>query len=207
MNALIKTRPPRLLGKVVRRGLTPALGRAAAAGVVRSADARYVPPPALARTRAGRFNLRTAAYLLAVRDGLVDAGVPAGQAEDLLSDLMYRVMRRLHRPINAVAAALDPRDPLARGRRREKIDRALFFRRPDWVITDIEAPSGYAFDVHHCLYADYLRGRGEQEFCQRVLCAQDHRMAKDHGEVLVRTGTLASGAGRCDFRYLPADDQ
>jgi L-2-amino-thiazoline-4-carboxylic acid hydrolase len=134
-------------------------------------------------------------------------GGPAGQAEDLLGDLSYRVMRRLHCPVDAVAAALHPKDPLARVRRREKIDRALVFRRPDWVMTDVEAPSGYAFDVHRCLYADYLRGRGEQEFCQRVLCAQDHRMAKDHGEVLVRTGTLASGTGRCDSRYLPADDQ
>lgn len=207
MNALIKTRPPRLLGRVVRRGLTPALGRAAAARVVRSADARYVPPPALARTRAGRFDVRTAAYLLAVRDALIDAGIPAGQAEDLLGDLIYRVMRRLQRPIDAVATVLHPRDPLARVRRREKIDRVLFYRRPDWVMTDVDTPSGYAFDVHRCLYADYLRGRGEQQFCQRVLCAQDHRMAKDHGEVLVRTGTLASGAGRCDFHYLPADDQ
>ncbi len=206
MNPPIKTRPSRLLGEVARRGLTPALGRAAAARVVRSADAQYVPPP-LARTRAGRFNVQTAAYLLAVRDALVDTGVPAGQAEDLLGDLVYRMMRRLFRPINAVVAALHPRDPLARVRRREKIDRALFFRRPDWVMIDAEAPSGYAFDVHRCLYANYLRGRGEQEFCQRVLCAQDFRMAKDHGVVLVRTGTLASGAGRCDFHYLPADDQ
>lgn len=203
MNALIKTRPPRLLAGVVRRALTPALDRAAAARVVRSANARYAPPPALARTRAGRFNLQTAAYLLAVRDALIDAGIPAGQAEDLLADSMYRVMRRLHRPIDAVAAVRHPRDPLARVRRREKIDEALFFRRPDWVMTDVDTPSGYAFDVHRCLYADYLRGRGEQEFCQRVLCAQDHRMAEGRGEVLVRTGTLASGADRCDFHYVP----
>ncbi|HET7245553.1 MAG TPA: L-2-amino-thiazoline-4-carboxylic acid hydrolase, partial [Streptosporangiaceae bacterium] len=147
------------------------------------------------------------AYLLAVRDALTDAGIPAGQAEDLLGDLMYRVMRRLQRPIDAVAAVLHPKNPLARVRRREKIDRALFYRRPDWVMTDVDTPSGYAFDVHRCLYADYLRGRGEQGFCQRMLCAQDHRMATDHGEVLVRTGTLASGADRCDFHYLPADDQ
>ena len=207
MNALIKTRPPRLLGGVARRGLTPAQGRAAAARVVRSADARYVPPPALARTRAGRFSVRTAAYLLAVRDALIDAGIPAGQAEDLLGDLAYRVMRRLQRPIDAVAAVLHPGIPLERVRRREKIDRALFYRRPDWIMTDVDTPSGYAFDVHRCLYADYLRGRGEQGFCQRVLCAQDHRMAQHHGEVLVRTGTLASGAGRCDFHYLLTGDR
>ena len=127
----------------------------------------------------------------------------AGQAEDLLGDLMYRVMRRLHRPIDAVATVVHPRDRLARVRRREKIDEALFFHRPDWGMTDVDTPSGYAFDVHRCLYADYLRGRGEQGFCQRVLCAQDHRMAEGRGEVLVRTGTLASGAGRCDFHYMP----
>jgi hypothetical protein len=202
-----KTRPPRLLSKVARRGLAPALGRAAAARVVRSAGARYAPPSALARTRAGRFDVRTAAYLLAVRDALVDAGVPRGQAEDLLADLTYRVMRRLQRPIDAVAAVLHPRDPLARVRCREELDRALFYRQPDWVMTSVAGSCGYAFDVHRCLYADYLGGRGEQEFCQRVLCAQDHRMAKDRGEVLVRTGTLVGGADRCDFHYLPDSGQ
>ena len=60
--------------------------------------------------------------------GLARAARPAGQAEDLLADLMYRVMRRLHRPIDAVAAVLQPRDPHARVRRREKIDEALFVR-------------------------------------------------------------------------------
>lgn len=202
MKDTMRPRPPRLLAAVVRRALSPALGRAAAAEVMHSAG-RYAPPPPLARTRAGRFNVQTAAYLLAVRDALIGTGIPAGQAEDLLADSMYRVMRRLHRPIDAVAAVLHPRDPLARVRSREKIDEALFFRRPDWVMTDVGTPSGYAFDVHRCLYADYLRGRGEQEFCQRVLCAQDHRMAEARGELLVRTGTLAGGADRCDFRYLP----
>src|SRR6266516_6728685 len=34
-------------------------------------------------------------------------------------------------------------------------------------MTDVGTPRGYAFDVHRCLFAEYLCGRGEQEFCQR----------------------------------------
>lgn len=198
-------RPPVLFGVIARGALGRLLGRDGAADVVALTAERYQLPPALAGTRAGRVDLRIASYLLALRDALVHSGMPMDQAEKLLADTMYRLMRWLQQPLNLVAATVHPGSRLARTRLREQLARRAFYRRPDWVMTDVDAPGCYAFDVRRCLYADYLGGRGEGTFCERVLCDQDLRMAEGHGEVLLRTGTLAGGADRCDFRYVVGD--
>lgn len=160
----------------------------------------------LARTRSGQFNVRMAAYLLALRDGLTAAGRSTAEAEELLAEALFCTNRRLNRPLDAAVRLLHPRDWSARIALREQISRRLFFPPPDWVMEDVPDPDGYAYDVQHCVFADYLRGRGEGAFCQRLLCAQDFPMAQEHGEVLQRTGTLAGGAPRCDFRYRSRTD-
>lgn len=147
-----------------------------------------------------------ASYLLALRDALVETGKPPEEAVDLLAEVTSGVMGRLQRPLDVLAATVHPRDPFARTRFRENLARRLFYRPPDWVMTDVEVPGCYAFDVHRCLYADYLAGRGESQFCQRVLCDQDQQMAQRRGQPLLRAGTLAGGADRCDFRYVVRPD-
>lgn len=191
----------RLISTMLRRALGRRLGRAAADRIASDADKRYLPPPLLARTGSGQFNLRMAAYLLALRDALTAAGRSAAEAQELLAEALFCTNRRLNHPLDAAVHLLHPIDWSARIALREKISRRLFFPPPDWVMEDVPDPDGFAYDVQHCVFADYLRGRGEGAFCQQVLCAQDFRMAQKLGEVLQRTGTLAGGAPRCDFRY------
>jgi hypothetical protein len=96
-----------------------------------------------------------------------------------------------------------PGSRLARTRLREQLPRQSV--PPRLGDTYVDAPGCFAIGVRRCLYPDYLRSRGEGTFCERVLCDQDLRMAEEHGEVLLRSGTLAGGAGRCDFRYVVSD--
>lgn len=195
-------RSPRLLRLLARRSLTGVLGSDGAAHVVLLADERYVPPPPMARTPAGRTDIQLASYLLALRDALVETGRSPQAAADLLAEMVSTMMGRLQRPLDVLAAAVHPKDPFARTQFRENLARRVLYRPPDWVMTDVESPSCYAFDVQRCLYADYFAWRGEAGFCQRVLCDQDQRMAERRGQALVRAGTLAGGADRCDFRYV-----
>jgi len=199
--AAMTTARPLLISTMLRRALGRRLGPAAAHRIASDADGRYLPPPPLARTRAGQFNVRLAAYLLALRDALTASGRSAVEAEELLAEALARTDRRLNRPLDAAVRLLHPTDWGARIGLREKISRRLSFPPPDWVMVDVPCADGYAYDVQRCVFADYLRERGEGAFCQQVLCAQDFRMAQAHGEVLQRTGTLAGGANRCDFRY------
>jgi len=189
---------------MLRRALARGLGRSAADRITRDADEHYLSPPPLARTGSGAFNLRIAAHLLALRDALTADGRSVAEAEELLAEALFHVNRRLNWPLDAVVRLLHPTDWMARVALRESISRRLFFPPPDWVMVDVPDPVGFAYDVQQCVFAEFLGGRGEGAFCQQVLCAQDFRMAEEHGEGLQRTGTLAGGAARCDFRYRNA---
>lgn len=192
---------PRWLRSQAKWALRAEFTPRAAAAILDLADERYKPPPPLARTRSGRLNLQTAAYLLALRDALLAAGFRSREVDGLVADGFYRVMRRAHRPIELTARLVHPRDAAARGRWREHLSRRLLFRRPDWEMVDAAEGDGYAFEVRRCVLAEYMRGRGEQAFCQNVLCAQDFLMAQARGEVLVRARTIAGGDPVCDFRF------
>lgn len=177
------------------------LGRRTTAVVLRSADRGYVPPPPLARTSAGRFNLEMGAYLLALRDSLVSVGYDAPAANALLAQSLYRVMRRFYRPLDALAVAFHPRSRLARARWRQRLSRLIFFRPPDWVMPEIAQTRAYGFDVRRCVMAEFMSSRGEQKFCLDVICAQDLMMANGRRELLVRDHVIVVGDDRCDFRF------
>lgn len=196
------SRPPRLLRLLARRSLTTALGGESAAYAVLLADERYESPPPVARTPAGRSDIQMASWLMALRDALVETGQSPEAATELLAEMMSAVMGRLQRPLDVLAAAVHPKDRFARTQFRETLARRALYRPPDWVMADVEAPGCYGFDVHRCLYADYFGSHGEDEFCQRLFCDQDQQMAERRGQHLLRTGTLAGGADRCDFRYV-----
>ena len=191
----------RLFRWQARSALRPELGAAATKIVLDSAEARYGPPPALARTASGRLNLQMGAYLLALRDALVEAGHDPVAANDLLARSLYGVMRRFYRPMDALAVAAHPRSKLARARWRERVSRRVFFKSPDWTMDEVRAPGAYGFDVSQCAMADFLRSRGELQFCRDVICRQDTLMAQGRGDQLDRRHTIAGGDDRCDFRY------
>lgn len=60
----------------------------------------------------------------------------------------------------------------------------------------------FAFDVRECALVKYARAQGAPEIVP-VLCRLDDLMAAQlRGLRLVRKGTIAMGAERCDFRYV-----
>lgn len=191
----------RLMRWQAGRALRRRLGSRSSAAILRSADERYVSPPSLARTAAGRLNLEMGAYLLALRDALTSFGYEPASTNALLAESLFHVMRRFYRPMDAVALAVHPKNRLARARWRQRVSRQLFFRAPDWLMEELPQADGYGFDVRRCVLAEYMEGRGERQFCQEVVCSQDLLMARARQEALGRKHTIAAGQELCDFRF------
>lgn len=78
----------------------------------------------------------------------------------------------------------------------------LPFAPPGYQVEDVEA-RGYtvAFDVVRCPVADYFAARGLSDLCVALFCDLDQRLAGEWGADLVRSGTIAGGQERCDFRW------
>jgi ubiquinone biosynthesis protein len=68
----------------------------------------------------------------------------------------------------------------------------------------VDVPGGedvVAFDVRRCPVAEYFRAQGLSQVCVDAWCNLDLPLARKWGARLERTGTLAQGAERCDFRW------
>jgi hypothetical protein len=73
---------------------------------------------------------------------------------------------------------------------------------PGYRFIDREEPQGRALDMVHCPIAGYMREQGVADLCVGTWCSLDFPLAEMWGGHLQRRGTLAGGAGRCDFRFV-----
>jgi ubiquinone biosynthesis protein len=119
---------------------------------------------------------------------------------DLVSEVVSAAIRPGRGAIVAIAR-LRHRDRLRRAMWTSRLAKRLYYTEPDWVMIDVPVQGGFGIDVSRCVIAEFFASLGMPEFCQRVICDQDARDATYRGIDFERTGTLAGGASRCDFRY------
>ncbi len=76
------------------------------------------------------------------------------------------------------------------------------FPSPPWETTDVEVDGGVGFDYTKCPYYEFLKEEGVPELTV-AFCELDWRMAELFPPQIEmqRTGTLGTGAEKCDFRY------
>lgn len=144
--------------------------------------------------------LRIGAYALALHKALVDQSVEPDIATGLVSDVVFAAIRPSRDALVSVAR-LRHRDRLRRALWTSRMARRFYYSEPDWEMEGVPVDDGFGMDVTRCVVAEFFEARGMSEFCERVICDQDARDAAHRGITFVRSGTLAGGAARCDFRY------
>jgi hypothetical protein len=152
------------------------------------------------KTVGARLSLRWAAFDAALFRTLTDRGVAKEEALDLAAEATWEAQGKAMAPLNRLTRLL-ARDPLKAASLAAKLSSMSIFRPPGWLREDVPVTDGFGFDLTRCPFADYLRPLGLGELCERTICATDFRAAEERGVVLTRTGTLAGGAARCDFRF------
>ena len=65
----------------------------------------------------------------------------------------------------------------------------------------LPSKTGVAFDVTVCPLANYFKDQGIPELTPHAACNLDYCAARELGVHLVRSQTIADGAGHCDFRW------
>lgn len=160
-------------------------------------------------TRGARLWLRNGALTIAAFRTLRAHGVDREYAIELLGDAAWFVYRRLMALPDAWAR-LWSRDPV----RRIRIDVDVIMKRfpfnpPSYEVSWVPHERGREFHVIRCPYAELMHAelaeRDAVDLCEGTACHLDWAAAEAWGGHLERTGTLVSGASRCDFRYLAGD--
>jgi L-2-amino-thiazoline-4-carboxylic acid hydrolase len=157
------------------------------------------------RMNRGLFELGIPALAL-YRTLREDAGVeqaPALVLLDQLLQLAYR--RRLASPVLRTLASGAFRLPVLRNAVVRAAERS---QEPGgFVMRRVRDAPGelLAFDVERCPLAELFAREGAPEVGPLICKLDDVMVEALHGVELRRTGTIAGGATRCDFRYRRSD--
>jgi L-2-amino-thiazoline-4-carboxylic acid hydrolase len=150
-------------------------------------------------TAGSRLCVRLAAWTLALDRALQAHGVTAADSRTLTADVAWAAYRPFV-AASAIPARLLVRQGPARLRALARSQQRFPFNPPGWRFTPAGS-DGSAVDITHCPIADYLHSQGAADICAAAWCGQDGPVAERRGAQLHRTGTLATGAAACDFRY------
>ncbi|AUX19784.1 hypothetical protein SOCEGT47_002370 [Sorangium cellulosum] len=139
-----------------------------------------------------------ALYQALMHDLGVDREPALGLAEEMLQAFVRKQLTRrplLNAAMRVVFRLKPARSLLMRSLRKEEPDGFRFEEASD--------PGAlWAFDVRECALVRFARRHGAPEIVP-MICRVDDLVAKElHGLELRRTGTLGTGAERCDFRYV-----
>ena len=160
------------------------------------------PSIPLQKTFGARFTVHAAALIIATYEVLQSIGQEKDEAIRLIYGIgweIYTIMGDLPWFVGGTFTQ--------DGHKRLKIATDAFrsfpFGSPAylWQDVDTEGEDVVAFDCLRCPVADYFATHNLSELCARTFCKLDIPLANQWNSSLVRTGTIATGAPRCDFRW------
>jgi ubiquinone biosynthesis protein len=161
------------------------------------------PTVVLQPTLGAVFSTHAAALTLAMHETLLRHGVSAADSYRAIYDIGWGVYRQMAEPPLLVASAFT-RDPRKRLELATDLFRSFPFGSPSYQWRDAPSADGaIAFDCLKCPVAEFFASHDASELCVQTFCRLDFPLAETWGGQLERSGTIASGAEFCDFRWYP----
>jgi hypothetical protein len=154
-------------------------------------------------TLGSRQNVILACLTLSMLEALTADGVERQYAIELIGDICWKVYAQWGQIPRAVSRLLT-RDPGKRMRMSVEMFLRYPFNRPGYRYADVPEARGRGLDMLRCPVAEYLAAHQASDLTVATWCNLDFPLARMWGGELERHGTLAGGAGRCDFRFRAA---
>jgi ubiquinone biosynthesis protein len=163
------------------------------------------PSIAIQPTVGAVFTTHLAAATLALHEVLLRQGIPATESHRLIFDIGWRIYVQMGE-IPLLAASAVTRDPHKRLKLATDLFRTFPFGAPSYEWRDVLSTDGsIAFDCTKCPVAEFFAKHDASELCVQTFCRLDFPLAEKWGGRLDRSGTIASGAPICDFRWKPQE--
>ncbi|MGI9061794.1 MAG: AarF/UbiB family protein [Ktedonobacteraceae bacterium] len=172
--------------------------------LLESTWARYAdlaPSVPSQETLGARFMVHLSTLTIAMYEALLSAGQSAEGATTLIYDMAWLVYTKMGAVQWTMAGAMS-NDSLKKLRFATTAFRTFPFDSPSYLWKDVTvAPDVVAFDCLKCPVAEHFRTHNLSDLCVNTWCKLDYPLARQWGSELKRTGTIASGASICDFRW------
>lgn len=166
---------------------------------------RLEPSVAVQPTLGAVFTTHAAALILALHQTLTHYGLPIEESYRLIYQTVWQFYTQMGEP-PLLAACAFTRDHGKRLKLATDIFRHFPFGAPSYEWREVAVTDGaIAFDCLKCPMAEFFARHNASQLCVETACRLDFPLAEKWGGRLERTGTIASGAPYCDFRwYAPS---
>ena len=128
-----------------------------------------------------------------------------GQSEEAATQLFYEIAWEVYEKMGRFSwwlAGWGNRSKYYRVLKATELFRAFPFNSPSyrWEEVQTEANTG-GFNCTKCPVAEYFKKHDLSAFCSKTWCALDFPLAELWHAKLERSGSIAGGADKCDFRW------
>lgn len=162
---------------------------------------RLKPEVALMPTLGGSVMVHLAAMSTAFYQELTANGQSEESATQLFYDIAWKIYVKMGK-LSWWLAGWGHRSIDNRLLQTTKLFRAFPFNSPSYEWKDVQTANNVVgFDCVRCPVAEFFKSKGLSKFCTKTWCSLDYPLAELWHAKLERTGSIAGGAGKCDFRW------
>ena len=160
------------------------------------------PEIPLMPTLGGYITVHLAAMSTAFYQELTERGQKEDAATKLFYDIAWKVYVKMGRLSWWLAGRIN-QNGYSRLLKTTQLFRAFPFNSPSYEWRDVKTAGNLVgFDCLRCPVAEDFRSKGLSKFCTQTWCALDFQLAGLWHSKLERTGSIAGGADKCDFRWM-----
>lgn len=152
-------------------------------------------------TVGGTIMVHLAAMSNAFYQELVATGKSKQEATKLFFDIAWKIYVKMGK-LSWLLAGIGRKNKYNILLKATQLFRAFPFNSPSYVWSDVTTENNVVgFDCAKCPVAEYFIKNNLAEFCAATWCALDYPLAGLWHAELKRTGSIAGGADKCDFRW------
>lgn len=158
-------------------------------------------------TMGGSIMMHLAAMSSAFYNELTTRGKSKDEATKLFFDIAWKIYVKMGK-FSWLLAGIGRRNKYRRLLKATQLFRAFPFNSPSYIWQDVATENNaVGFDCTKCPVAEYFIKNDLSEFCVATWCALDYPLARLWNAELKRTGSIAGGAEKCDFRWTSLDNK
>nr|WKN38631.1 L-2-amino-thiazoline-4-carboxylic acid hydrolase [Tunicatimonas sp. TK19036] len=145
-------------------------------------------------------------HLAVMSTGFFQELIAKGKSEEIVTEIFYDIAWKVYRIMGRFSwclAGWSSQNSYSRLEKATKLFRAFPFNSPSYQWNDVQAGDHVVrFDCLKCPVASYFQTKGLSTFCVNTWCALDYPLAEMWDAKLQRSGSIAGGATKCDFRWV-----
>lgn len=141
-----------------------------------------------------------ACLTLSAMQALMSTGIARDDAIQLIREMIWQVTSASTSTANRLTRVF-LRDQMRRLEYLVDLVMKVVFCKPAYQTAKGQLEGGFYMDVRTCPVAVYMRANQAADLCVGTWCAVDFGLVEITGGRLERSGTLAMGKEKCDFKF------